>query len=248
MRYLVLSDIHANIDALDAVLHAAGSEGYDRVIVLGDLVGYGAEPNLVVERVRALDPIAAIRGNHDKVAGGLESAEGFNPTARRAADWTRDALTEENRAYLQALKPGPLELDDLTLICHGSPVDEDLYIFGEGDVVEALTVSTRPLCLFGHTHLPMAATLTADRNLQLIFHGPRDRQSVRFEPGWKYVVNPGSVGQPRDADPRASYAVLDAGAREIEVSRVAYPVQQACDRIIAAGLPKVLGQRLLLGR
>lgn len=248
MRYLVLSDIHGNIDALDAVLHAASLEGYDRVIVLGDLVGYGAEPNDVVERVRALQPIAAIRGNHDKVACGLDSAEGFNPTAQRAATWTREALTEENRAYLCTLQQGPLELDDLTLICHGSPVDEDTYIFGEGDVVEALSVSTRPLCLFGHTHLPMAAALTADRTLELIFHGPRDRQSVRFEPDWKYVVNPGSVGQPRDADPRASYAVLDAEAREIEVSRVVYPVQQACDRIIAAGLPKVLGQRLLLGR
>lgn len=248
MRYLVLSDIHANIDALDAVLQAASVQGYDRAVVLGDLVGYGAEPNAVVERVRALDPIAAIRGNHDKVACGLESAEGFNPTAQRAATWTRDALTEENREYLRALRRGPLELDALTLICHGSPVDEDVYIFGEGDVVEALAVSTRPLCLFGHTHLPMAAALTADHMLELIFHGPRDRQSLRLENDWKYVVNPGSVGQPRDADPRASYALLDTEAREIEVVRADYPVQQACDRIIAAGLPKVLGQRLLLGR
>src|SRR5512140_2025474 len=99
MRYLVLSDIHANIDALDAVLADAGTQGYERVLVLGDLVGYGAEPNLVIERVRALAPAAVIRGNHDKVASGLESADGFNPTAQRAANWTRDALTEENREY-----------------------------------------------------------------------------------------------------------------------------------------------------
>lgn len=248
MRYLVLSDIHGNIDALDAVLEAAASEGYDRALVLGDLVGYGAEPNQVVERVRGLNPLAVIRGNHDKVAAGLESAEGFNPTAQRAASWTRETLTEESRAYLQSLPPGPLEIDPLTLICHGSPVDEDVYIFGEADVAEALSVSTRPVCLFGHTHLPMAAALTNERGLELIFHGPRDRQSVRFHPAWRYLVNPGSVGQPRDGDPRAAYAVLDTEAGEIEVSRVIYPAQQACDRILAAGLPKVLGQRLLLGR
>lgn len=248
MRYLVLSDIHANIDALEAALEAACSDGYERVLVLGDLVGYGAEPNVVVERIRGLNPLAVIRGNHDKVAAGLESADGFNPTAQRAATWTRDALTEANLAYLRALQQGPVVIDDMTLICHGSPVDEDTYIFGEADLVEALTVSTRQVCLFGHTHLPMAAVLTDDRRLDLIFHGPRDRQSVRFEANWRYLLNPGSVGQPRDGDPRASYAVLDTEAREIQVNRVVYPVQQACDRIIAAGLPKILGQRLLLGR
>lgn len=248
MRYLILSDIHANIDALEAVLAAATAEGYDKVAVLGDLVGYGAEPNRVVERIRALNPVAVIRGNHDKVACGLESAEGFNPTAQKAAEWTRNALTPESRAYLEALAPGPIEIDELTQICHGSPVDEDTYIFGESDVVEALTVSTRPVCLFGHTHLPMAAALTPDRRMELIFHGARDRRSVRFEDGWCYLVNPGSVGQPRDGDPRAAYAVLDVDAREIEVSRVTYAADQACERILAAGLPKVLGQRLLIGR
>jgi predicted phosphodiesterase len=248
MRYLVLSDIHANIDALEAVLAAADREGYDRVIVLGDLVGYGAEPNRVVERVRGLDPIAVIRGNHDKVAAGVESADGFNPTAQRAAAWTREALSEESRAYLLTLPEGPVAIDAMTLVCHGSPVDEDTYIVGETDVVEALTISSRQVCLFGHTHLPMAAALTPDRMLEVIFHGPRDRQSVRFEHSWKYLVNPGSVGQPRDGDPRASYAVLDTDAREIEVSRIAYPVQQANDRIVAAGLPAILGHRLTLGR
>ncbi len=248
MRYLVLSDIHANIDALDAVLTDAAREGYERVVVLGDLVGYGAEPNQVIERVRALEPAAIIRGNHDKVAAGVESADGFNPTAQRSANWTRDALTEENREFLRALQPGPVAIDALTLICHGSPVDEDTYIFTETDVVEALTVSIRPVCLFGHTHLPLAVALSPDRVLEPIFHGPRDRQSVRFEEGWRYLVNPGSVGQPRDGDPRASYAVLDTDAREIEVSRVTYPVEQASERILSAGLPQILGHRLALGR
>jgi predicted phosphodiesterase len=248
MRYLVLSDIHANIDALEGVLADAVSSGYERVVVLGDLVGYGAEPNRVIERVRALNPAAAIRGNHDKVAAGLESAEGFNPTAKRAANWTRDALTDENRQYLQSLPAGPIALDALTLLCHGSPVDEDTYIFGEADVVEALTASIRPLCLFGHTHMPMAASLSPDRMLSLIFQGPRDRQSITIRPAWRYLVNPGSVGQPRDGDPRAAYAVLDTDAPEITIVRIAYPVAQASARIIDAGLPKILGQRLTLGR
>jgi len=248
MRYLVLSDIHANIDALDAVLSDAASEGYERVLVLGDLVGYGAEPNLVIERVRALEPAAVIRGNHDKVAAGLESAEGFNPTAQRAANWTRSALTEQNREYLRSLIAGPLVVDSLTLLCHGSPIDEDNYIFGEGDVVEALMASIRPLCLFGHTHMPMAASLSPDRTLDLIFHGPRDRQTIAIQTTWRYLVNPGSVGQPRDGDPRAAYAVWDTDAAAITIIRVEYPVVQASDRIIEAGLPQILGQRLSLGR
>lgn len=248
MRYLVLSDIHANIDALEAVLAAAETEGDHRVAVLGDLVGYGAEPNRVIERVRALDPMAVIRGNHDKVAAGLESAEGFNPTAQRAATWTRDALTDENREYLRGLPAGPLAIDPLTLLCHGSPIDEDTYIFGEADVVEALMASTRPVCLFGHTHLPMAASLTPDRTLDLLFHGSKDRQTVSIQQSWRYLVNPGSVGQPRDGDPRAAFAVLDTDTPAITITRVVYPVQQAAERIIAAGLPKILGQRLTLGR
>jgi predicted phosphodiesterase len=248
MRYLVLSDIHANIDALDAVLEVARGEGFDRAIVLGDLVGYGAEPNLVVERIRALDPVAVIRGNHDKVAAGIETADGFNPTAQRAAAWTRDALSEESRNYLRDLPEGPVAIDSLTLACHGSPADEDTYIVGEADVVEALTISSRPVCLFGHTHLPMAAALTSDRMLDVIFHGTRERRTVHFEDSSKYLVNPGSVGQPRDGDPRASYGLLDTDARRIDINRAAYPVQQANDRIVAAGLPAILGHRLTLGR
>ncbi len=248
MRYLVLSDIHSNIDALDAVLEAVPTARYDRLLVLGDLVGYGAEPNLVVDRVRQLAPAAIIRGNHDKVAAGIESADGFNPTAQRAAAWTQEALTPDNRLFLATLSPGPLVIDELTVICHGSPVDEDTYIFGEADVAEALESSARPVCLFGHTHLPMAAALTADRHLELIFHGPRERQSIAFDPACRYLINPGSVGQPRDGDARAAYAVLDSAAREIEISRVCYPVAQAAERILSAGLPKILGQRLSLGR
>jgi predicted phosphodiesterase len=248
VRYLVLSDIHANIDALDAVLDAAVPGSYDDMVVLGDLVGYGAEPNLVVARVRALSPAAIVRGNHDKVAAGLESAEGFNPTAQQSATWTRNAISEDTRAYLAALPQGPRVLDDLVEICHGSPVDEDTYIFGELDVAEALSAAHRPVCLFGHTHVPAAAALGVDRSLDVLFHGARDEQRITFAEDRRYLVNPGSVGQPRDGDPRAAYAILDTAAREIVIRRVAYSVAQARDRILAAGLPKPLAMRLMHGR
>jgi len=158
VRYLVLSDIHANLDALDAVLESAAADGYDAVAVLGDLVGYGAEPNRVVDRVRSLSPVAMIRGNHDKVAAGLESADSFNPTAQESAAWTQAAITEATRTFLLSLPQGPVPLDGVAEICHGSPVDEDTYIFGEMDAAEALAASERQVCLFGHPHLPTAAS------------------------------------------------------------------------------------------
>ncbi|RPJ67718.1 MAG: metallophosphoesterase [Acidobacteria bacterium] len=246
MRYLILSDIHSNIDALEAVLAAAPA--FDRLLILGDLVGYCADPNGVIARIRELRPYAVIRGNHDKVAAGLETADGFNPTAQKSADWTRDSLTEENRAYLRGLDAGPLIVDDLTEICHGSPADEDTYIFGDADAAEGLTFARRPACFFGHTHLPTAVMLSPERELQVVVQGAGDHAPFRLAPGRQYLINPGSVGQPRDGDPRAAYALLDTDARQVTLARVAYPVERAHDRILAAGLPKVLAQRLLVGR
>src|SRR6187402_2136359 len=125
MRYLALTDIHSNLEALDAVLRASSAQRYDSVLVLGDLVGYGADPNAVVDRVRALQPTAIVRGNHDKVAFGLDQAEGFNTVAKEAAQWMLEVLTPENRDWIAALPQGPLAIDDLVEICHGAPYDED---------------------------------------------------------------------------------------------------------------------------
>src|SRR5438270_6128106 len=124
MRYLVLTDIHANLEALDACLADARARGYDQALVLGDLVGYGADPNAVIERMEALQPTAIVRGNHDKVACGLEQPEGFNVVAKSAAVWTFETLTPENREWLAALPQGPHDVDALIQICHGSPFDE----------------------------------------------------------------------------------------------------------------------------
>ncbi len=248
MRYLVLSDIHANIDALDAVLEDAGSQSADAVLVLGDLVGYGAEPEMAIDRVRSLAPVAIVRGNHDKVVAGLEGDEGFNPMARRSAAWTRQAISEDSLAYLAALPQGPLAVDPLVEICHGSPYDEDWYISGETDALEALSAASRPVCFFGHTHIPLAAECAASGALRILFTGTGDRERVALTEAGRYLVNPGSVGQPRDGDPRAAYGILDTEARDIVVRRVAYPVERARDRILATDLPKQLAQRLMLGR
>jgi predicted phosphodiesterase len=247
MRYLVLTDIHANLEALDACIGHARARGFDRTLVLGDLVGYGADPNAVIERVQALDPTAIVRGNHDKVASGLELAEGFNSVARNAAHWTLDALTPEHRAYLADLPTGPTIVDDLIVICHGSPFDEDAYIFDELDAVRALKVSTRRLCLFGHTHYPVAFELSADAFDSLSPSAAAETR-IPLRDGSKYLVNPGSVGQPRDGDPRAAYAIVDADLEQVELFRLNYAVEVAQAKVVKAGLPDVLAQRLGMGR
>jgi diadenosine tetraphosphatase ApaH/serine/threonine PP2A family protein phosphatase len=248
MRYLVLTDIHANLEALEACLADAVNRGYDDTLVLGDLVGYGADPNAVVEQVRALAPAALVRGNHDKVACGLEPADGFNTVAKRAVNWTLDTLTPENRDWLASLPAGPTVVNGLIEICHGSPFDEDAYIFDELDAIRALRTAHRPLCLFGHTHYPITFELS-DTAVDVI--GPTGNGSdgrVVLRDGSKYLVNPGAVGQPRDGNPRAAYAIADTAARHVELVRIDYPVEVAQAKIVDAGLPEVLAQRLAVGR
>ncbi|MFN8641859.1 MAG: metallophosphoesterase family protein [Candidatus Binatia bacterium] len=246
MRYLVLSDIHANLEALDAVLEAARAFPYDRVLVLGDLVGYGADPNAVVDKVRALQPHAVIRGNHDKVGAGLESPEAFNTVARAAIRWTYEALSDDNRDWLADLPAGPAVVDDLLAICHGTPFDEDVYVFDDTDVLRSMEASARRLCLFGHTHVQVGYRL-ANQSLTLETADLRRPLSIAIADG-HYLINPGSVGQPRDGDPRAGFGVYDAAAQVVEIHRVSYPIERAQARIREAGLPEALAQRLSIGR
>jgi diadenosine tetraphosphatase ApaH/serine/threonine PP2A family protein phosphatase len=247
MRLLILSDIHANVDAMDAVMAAAPRATWDRAVVLGDLVGYGAEPNAVVERVLSLDPLSVIRGNHDKAACGLTDGSDFNHIARTAAQWTHEALTPENRAYLERLPAGPISIDDTLEICHGAPFDEDHYIFDVPDASRALDAASRPLCLFGHTHVPVIYQRDPKGDMGLL---PPDVEEVQLElePTIRYLVNPGSVGQPRNGDPRAAYAIYDGDLRVLTLRRVPYPVEEAQRRIFAVGLPSSLAHRLALGR
>ena len=247
MRYLVLTDIHANLEALEACIADATPRVFEQTLVLGDLVGYGGDPNAVVERIQGLAPVAIVRGNHDKVACGVEQAEGFNAVARSAAKWTLDVLKPAYREWLAALPEGPIDVDEVIQICHGSPFDEDAYIFDELDAVRALKVANRPLCLFGHTHYPVTFELSEDA-FDNVGSGPAPQTHVQMRPGCKYLINPGPVGQPRDGDPRAAYALVDTKLRRIELYRVKYPVEEAQAKVMKAGLPDVLAQRLAVGR
>jgi diadenosine tetraphosphatase ApaH/serine/threonine PP2A family protein phosphatase len=247
LRYLILSDIHANIDALEAVLAAAPAAEWDRLLVLGDLVGYGAEPNAVIERVLALSPLAVIRGNHDKAACGIEDGSNFNYIARMAAHWTFSALTADHREYLRALPAGPEAIDDGLEICHGAPFDEDHYIFDTDDARRALDASTRPICFFGHTHLPVVFHRQGTVLDGFVPEGG-DETTVTLADDVSYLVNAGSVGQPRDGDPRAGFAIYDTETRSLVMRRVAYPIEIAQRRILNAGLPASLANRLGIGR
>jgi diadenosine tetraphosphatase ApaH/serine/threonine PP2A family protein phosphatase len=248
MRYLVLTDIHANLEALEACIADATPRVFEQTLVLGDLVGYGGDPNAVVERIQGLAPVAIVRGNHDKVACGVEQAEGFNAVARSAAKWTLDVLKPAYREWLAALPEGPIDVDEVIQICHGSPFDEDAYIFDELDAVRALKVANRPLCLFGHTHYPVTFELSEDTFDSVGGSGSGPQTQSQMRAGCKYLINPGSVGQPRDGDPRAAYALVDTKLRRIELYRVKYPVEEAQAKVMKAGLPDVLAQRLAVGR
>jgi diadenosine tetraphosphatase ApaH/serine/threonine PP2A family protein phosphatase len=245
MRYLVLGDVHANIDALEAVLDAAAGSAYERVLVLGDLVGYGAEPNAVVQRIRALGAVSAVRGNHDKVAAGVADTEDFNPLARQAAAWTVNAISDENRAFLAALPLGPIAVDDLIEICHGSPFDEDAYVVDSLDAIRAINDASRPVCVYGHTHIPMAMALVRG---EFKYEDTGADDTVSLESGARYMINAGSVGQPRDGDPRAAWAIIDTARMEVGFRRTPYDVATAQARIRNAGLPDSLARRLAAGR
>ena len=245
MRYLVLGDIHANIDALECVLDDAARHRAEHVILLGDLVGYGASPNEVIARLQTVGPMTAVRGNHDKAAASLDDADGFNVAARYSARWTFDTLTDAHRAYVAALPQGPLLVGDRIECCHGTPFDEDAYVVDEMDAMYALNASRARLCLYGHTHIP--AALAFDGSV-LDYGVLKGDQTIDWRYDWRYLINVGSVGQPRDGDPRAAYGVVDVEQGTVSIHRVTYPVELAQAKIVAAGLPEVLAQRLRLGR
>jgi diadenosine tetraphosphatase ApaH/serine/threonine PP2A family protein phosphatase len=210
-------------------------------------VGYGGAPNEVVDRIRDLNPAAIIRGNHDKAACGLEDGSNFNHVARVAATWTYDTLTPVNRQYLRELAAGPEAIDDLVEICHGAPFDEDHYIFDAEDALRAIAASSRPVCLFAHTHLPVIFHYENEMFEGFVPQGD-EPTSLPLHADAQYLVNVGSVGQPRDGDPRAAFGVYDDATQSLALKRVAYPVDAAQRRILNAGLPASLANRLAVGR
>ena len=248
MRYLIIADMHGNWDALVAVLEDARRHGFDQVLVLGDLVGYGATPNEIVEELRRLkQPYYAIRGNHDKVISGIDSGLNFNPTALEAARWTTQELRPENLDFVRDLPQGPLRIEDDLLICHGSLLDEDEYLLASLDAVESLLSVTDRVTFFGHTHIPsLFSYRDADGNAEVaILEG--EEVVLDLVADTRYMLNPGSVGQPRDRDRRAGYMIYDTREARVTLRRLEYPIERAQDRIRAAGLPDMLAERLGVG-
>ncbi len=239
MPFLIVSDIHGNREALEAVLADAQGQ-YDRIVCLGDLAGYGADPNFVVEWARA-NVSAIVRGNHDKLCAGLESFYSYRPAARAAAEWTVNALTPENRTYLERLPRGPLPYEGFDLV-HGSPLDEDEYLITVADVSSIRGEIDTPLSFFGHTHV-QGGFLIARHHVSLI----DPHRVLELQPDYRYLANPGSVGQPRDGDPHAAYAIYTPGQKSIEFKRVTYDAALAAQKIRAAGLPDSLASRLTNG-
>jgi len=251
VRILVLSDIHGNLDALEACLGAAGP--YDTVVNLGDIVGYGASPNEVIERSRSLGK-CFVRGNHDRATCGLMDLKDFNPIAGLAALWTRDQLTPENLEWLRSLPQGPVQIPEVPEVqfVHGSPIDEDEYLVTLHDALEPLSALPLPVTFFGHTHLQGAfsfKTAAADA-YRPPYKTIGQNESTKFalERDVRYLVNPGSVGQPRDGDWRAASAIFDTDTWIVTFQRAPYNLKSAQDRIFAANLPQRLATRLAAGR
>ena len=239
MRIAVVSDIHSNLIALDAVLAKVGS--VDAIWHLGDVVGYGPEPDAVVDRLRDLNAIG-VRGNHDAAATGGAEIDWFNPEARAAMEWTREAISEPTRTWLAALPQRRIE-SDFTLV-HGSPRDPTWeYVTSAALARAGLSAISTEHGLHGHTHVPIAFTEVDGRMRTL---APRAGNTVALGEG-RTLLNPGSVGQPRDRDPRASYLILDTEAKTATWGRVAYDAAAVGALMRSAGLPIRLADRLLVG-
>ena len=253
MRALLISDIHANLPALEAVLAAAPP--YDAVWNLGDVVGYGASPNEVVVLARRLGGIV-VRGNHDRACSGImpfSQFRDFSSLAASAVCWTQGVLTNENTEWLATLRRGPVWAIPRKVQCvHGAPNDEDEYVFLEGDAWAALYGSRARIVFCGHTHRQGGWSL---HRLEVTSLKPAYQSSacaeqfeLPLEKGWRYLINPGSVGQPRDGDSRAAFAVYDEAKSVLTWHRVPYKVLTAQRRIRRAELPEVLATRLREGK
>ena len=248
MRFLILTDIHANLEALEAVLESARGR-FDQAICCGDLVGYGPDPNQVIEVVRQLGPVLMVRGNHDKAAVGLTDLSLFNPLARSAALWTRAQLSEENQRYLQAMPRGPVEGDGFT-VAHGSLLDEDQYLLSLEEALQSLSLAAHRLTFFGHTHVQGGFAWFKEQRAGSLDPGLRKgaaESRLVLDLENRYLINPGSVGQPRDDDPRAAFAVYDQARALVSYLRVEYPVGRTQQKMREAGLPPYLADRLSRG-
>src|SRR5262245_3788261 len=240
MRYAILADIHANLEALQVVLEDTKQQKCTHSVCLGDVVGYGANPKECLDIIRGMN-IPVVKGNHDEYIGLDEDPEGFNDAAAEAVTWTRQQLTEDDRKWLRELKY-------FRLVANFSIVHATLdapqrwgYVFEKLEAASSFTYQNTPVCFFGHTHVPIA--FVRDTTVR---GGTYSR--FRVEPGQQYFVNVGSIGQRRDGNPRAAYVVYDLTQQSIELRRIDYDIKKAQQKILTAGLPERLAQRLALGK
>ncbi len=251
MRALILSDIHANIDALDAVMAAAPQ--YDVVWNLGDVVGYNAAPQAVLDRARELGTLF-VRGNHDRACARLIGGEHFNPIAFRAVQWTRRQLDPASTRWLQEMPAGPILPDGDRVSCvHGSLLDEDEYLLSVRDAEMQRTHTSTPITFFGHTHVQGGFAANGEGEwfpLKPVYSkdDAAETYDLDLRSSATYLINPGAVGQPRDFDWRAAFALYDDQAERVTFFRVPYDVHLAQMRIQRAGLPDMLAARLRVGR
>ena len=251
MRYAVLSDIHSNLEALTAVLDSLAPERIDRYLCLGDVVGYGADPSACLQRLQSCEAVI-VGGNHDLACVGKLGTEWFNDAARAAVLWTREHLSFSDLDFLRRF-PLITTVEPFTLV-HGTlrhPQRFD-YLVDVGQAVDTITTCRTLMCLAGHTHLPCVIEYDrAQRRLTRILTTTAELVEVSFRDdpsALRYLVNPGSIGQPRDGDPRASVAVIDTDQHRISIRRIPYDVATAQQKIRKAGLPGFLADRLAAGR
>ena len=245
MRFLILSDIHANWEALTAVLRDAAAGQYQAILCLGDIVGYGPNPNEVTAWVRAHVDVA-IRGNHDKACSGISAFSSFNSAAQCSSRWTRSELLDEHVDWLINLDRGPVLVEDFDLV-HGAPDDEDRYMFHEHEAEIGLRCAAEQLTFFGHTHVQGGFIGEPHwRHFEVSRLNVFPSQ-IAIVPDRKYLLNPGAVGQPRDGDARAAYCIYDSTMRVVEFYRIDYDIRTVQDKILAVGLPEELAFRLASG-
>jgi predicted phosphodiesterase len=241
LKYAIISDIHANLEAFTAVLDRIDASGVDEVVCLGDVVGYNANPNECCDIIRERE-IPTILGNHDSVACGREEPWGFNPVALAAAMWTREHLNEDNLNWLRSL-PDALNFGDF-MIVHGAPGNHNTYIFTWEDILVHIPFMEEQqcrICLMGHTHSPAIFSTDGVYSLDEDNKFALGKEKVFF-------INAGSVGQPRDGNPQAAFGFLDTETNEFEQVRIGYAIDKAANRVLENGLPPFLAERLALGR
>jgi len=240
MKFLVISDVHSNYDALKAVMQKANRIGYDSVIFLGDAVGYGADPNECIELLREISNVKII-GNHDKAIIDPREIYFFNPVAKEALLWTRSIIKQENVEWLNKLELY-YKFEDIAFT-HASLSEPESwrYVFSVIDAMYEFKNTSEWLIFFGHTHIP-GVFVQQEGEIEYW-----DGTSFLLESKYRFLVNPGSVGQPRDGDERASFAVLDTEKRLLNIYRVEYNIKRQAEKILKAGLPEYLAHRLYNG-